>query len=100
MTTEDGGRWSWANVRNQTPEAIKDWVVLTTGFVLGCFGFNPEMWQVTAGGGVLLVTLNIFYVRPRRKAADDDKVIQGMDLAQAVASRGRPLVAEDEQAAG
>lgn len=94
MDDEELGKWSWSNVKNQTPESIKDWFVLTAGFVLGCFGFNPEMWQVTAGAGVLLVTLNVFYVRPKRKAQDEVLSLKGIDFGKQLAATDateRPL---------
>jgi membrane protein implicated in regulation of membrane protease activity len=80
---DENGKWSLKGLVNQTPETLKDTVVLVVAFVLGCVGFDPEsMWQIGAGGAALLAVLNVFYVRPARKRADEARVLEGIDLGR------------------
>lgn len=93
---DETGKWSLKAIFDQTPEAVKDTVMLVVVFILAALGLDPDMWQVGAGGAALLAVLNLFYARPKRIAAQEAEVLKGIDLGRSL-GRQRPLVAEEPE---
>lgn len=81
--------YNWRNVLVSSPEDIK-WTVLAGLTLAGAIaGLSPDLWETLGMGVFIERLLNLFYVKPVRKALSEADQIRGIALGQAIAKPAR-----------